>query len=178
MASLVMVGAAVFPDGMKRILLRIGIGFGLFAVGWHVFEFFWDRQLFPASESVRVVNLSVAEAAELLEGGRGIQAVDVRPEKVFVSGHLPGAVRIEYGKGELDSVAAEELDRETPLLVYCDGGFRSRLALKAFEEEGFREIYHLHRGMLSWRLQGRPCEDEIAKPDSEEAESNSNRTDL
>lgn len=158
---------------MKRWLLRFLIGFGLFAVGWHVFEFLWDQTLFSKEESVEIVNVSAKEAAALLEGDEPVQVVDVRPERSFVSGHLPGAVRVQYGKGELDHEAAGSLDRNRALLVYCDGGFRSRLSLSAFEAEGFEKIYHLHRGILSWRLQGMPCESSI-----KEVDAKSNRTEL
>lgn len=158
---------------MKRWLLRFLVGFGLFAIGWHVFEFLWDRTLFSSGSAVEIVNVSAKEAAALLESGEAVQAVDVRPEKNFVSGHLPGAVRVKFGRGELDREAAASLDRSQPLLVYCDGGFRSRLSLSAFEAEGFEKIYHLHRGMLSWRLQGMPCESSLSDGDSK-----SNRTEL
>ncbi|MDF1852344.1 MAG: rhodanese-like domain-containing protein [Verrucomicrobiales bacterium] len=158
---------------MKKWLLRFLAGFGLFAIGWHVFEYAWDQNLFSQSETMEVVNVSAKEAAALLEGEEGVQPIDVRPEKSFVSGHLPGAIRVKYGRGELDHEAAKPLDRSRPLLVYCDGGFRSRLSLGAFEAEGFEKIYHLHRGMLSWRLQGMPCENSV-----EDLESKNNRTDL
>ena len=44
------------------------------------------------------------------------------------------------------------MDRNAPLLIYCDGGYRSRKALPQIKALGFQSIYHLHRGILSWNL--------------------------
>ncbi len=140
---------------MIRWLLRLLIGSLLIVVGWHIFEFVWDRTLFSSTEEVvEVVNVSAKEAAQLIEDRDDLQVVDVRPEASFVSRHLPGAVNVKYGSGKLDKDATVKLDRTRPLLVYCDGGFRSRLSLSDFETSGFETIYHLHRGILSWRLRG------------------------
>lgn len=159
---------------MKRWLLRILVGFALISVGWHVFEFAWDRTLFSSGEEImEIVNVSAKEAAQLIEDRDDLQVVDVRPEASFFSGHLPGAVRVSYGGGELDRESAARLDRDRPLLVYCDGGFRSRLSLSSFEAEGFKTIYHLHRGILSWKMHRFPCDSGV-----EEAGEDGNQTQL
>ena len=160
---------------MKRWLLRLAIAFAFVAVGWHVFEFFWDRRLFTheeeAMKSERVVNVGVREAERLIEENQDLQVVDVRPRSSYRSGHLPGATRVSCRGGSVDEEAAAGLDRGKPILVYCDGGFRSRLSLSAFEKAGFEQIYHLHRGILSWKLRGRPSEKGEDETRAETAES-------
>ncbi|MEX2578692.1 MAG: rhodanese-like domain-containing protein [Verrucomicrobiales bacterium] len=120
-------------------------------VGWHAFEFLRDRKLFRAAQ---VRNLRARQARRLLDEQSDIQLVDVRPGAGYRSGHLPGAVNVPYEGGTLDVAASRRLDPGKPVLIYCDGGYRSRLALPAFEKAGFPEIFHLHRGYLSWRLGG------------------------
>ena len=51
-----------------------------------------------------------------------------------------------------------ELDPAKPILVYCGGGVRSRLALGKLKDAGFTRIYNLNRGMLGWMLGGHPVE--------------------
>jgi rhodanese-related sulfurtransferase len=59
---------------------------------------------------------SVSEVKRLLE--TGAQLVDVLGEDEFEHDHLPGAINIPLKK--LDATTAARLDRERPVLVYCD----------------------------------------------------------
>jgi rhodanese-related sulfurtransferase len=59
---------------------------------------------------------SVAEVKQLLE--RGAQLVDVLGDDEFEHDHLPGAINIPLKK--LDATTAARLDRNRPVLVYCN----------------------------------------------------------
>ncbi|MDF2376712.1 MAG: rhodanese-like domain-containing protein [Verrucomicrobiales bacterium] len=140
---------------MKRKLLIGLAAFALISVGWHVFEGIWDRSLFPKdSTELHSENIGVRELRKLLEENPDLQLVDVRPRGSYESAHLAGAVHAPFRGGELTIMDPAALDPEKPVLVYCDGGYRSRTAIPAFKAAGFQEIYHLHRGILSWRLRG------------------------
>jgi rhodanese-related sulfurtransferase len=144
---------------MKRFLLYPLLVFAAMSYGWHGFEFFWDRDLFPKNDpKMKVENVDTARAKQLIDQNPDLQIVDVRPERSFRSNHIPGSVNVRYAGGEWDEEAAASLDPAKPALVYCDGGFRSRMSLSAFEKVGFDEIYHLHRGILSWRFRGNETE--------------------
>lgn len=120
-------------------------------IGWYVFEHFWDRKLFSSKNTI---NLGADEAREWLGEAESVQVVDVRPAKSYEAEHLPGAVNVKYVDGDLGSDALRQLRSDKPVLIYCDGGFRSRLAISAFEEAGFKEIRQLHRGIMEWKLKG------------------------
>ena len=49
---------------------------------------------------------------------RGAQLVEVLPRKGYEEAHLPGAVNIPLK--ELDERAPRELERERPVIVYCN----------------------------------------------------------
>lgn len=134
----------------SAFIVTIVIGIAI-VVGWYVFEHFWDRKLF-LSETTS--NLDTTEAREWLVETKNVQIVDVRPAVSYQNGHLPGAMNVKYVGGELDSSTAEKLDTDKPVLIYCDGGFRSRMAISAFEDAGFKEISHLHRGIMAWKMKG------------------------
>jgi rhodanese-related sulfurtransferase len=59
---------------------------------------------------------SVSEVKRLLE--QGAQLVDVLGEDEFEHDHLPGAINIPLKR--LDKKTVAGLDRERPVLVYCN----------------------------------------------------------
>jgi rhodanese-related sulfurtransferase len=59
---------------------------------------------------------SVAEVKRLLD--QGAQLVDVLGADEFEHDHLPGAINIPLK--QLDATTAARLDRNRPVLVYCN----------------------------------------------------------
>jgi rhodanese-related sulfurtransferase len=59
---------------------------------------------------------SVADVKRLLE--QGAQLVDVLGADEFEHDHLPGAINIPLK--QLDAATAARLDRNRPVLVYCN----------------------------------------------------------
>ncbi|MDF1826556.1 MAG: rhodanese-like domain-containing protein [Verrucomicrobiales bacterium] len=146
---------------MKKKLFIVLFVFGVISVGWHLFEGRWDQSLFPKnSVEMKSKNIGVSELRKLMREMPELQFADVRPRGSYESAHLPGAVHSPYRKGALEMADPAALDPAKPVVVYCDGGYRSRISLPAFKAAGFQEIYHLHRGILSWRLRGGECESE------------------
>lgn len=127
------------------------VAIGLLCVGWYLHEYRWDRRLFGhRTSSDFVVNLRAEKAAELLREG-GLLPIDVRPAPSYRAGHLPNAINASF-EGSLDIAALEGIDRARPVLIYCDGGYRSRRSIPFIQAAGFTSIYHLHRGMISWKM--------------------------
>lgn len=140
-----------------KLILGILCVIALVSGGWIIWERLWDRRLLRgASPEDRVPNLRAVEAERLLREEPGALALDVRPAASWGAGHLPAAVNAPFpmNRTAFADASLEGLDRECPVLVYCDGGFRSRLAIPALRAAGFRRIHHLHRGLISWRLAG------------------------
>jgi rhodanese-related sulfurtransferase len=48
---------------------------------------------------------------------RGSQLVEVMPREEYAQEHLPGALNIPLK--EMDATSVEQLDRRTPVVVYC-----------------------------------------------------------
>jgi rhodanese-related sulfurtransferase len=59
---------------------------------------------------------SVSEVKQLLD--QGAQLVDVLGEDEFEHDHLPGAINIPLKR--LDASTVARLDRDRPVLVYCN----------------------------------------------------------
>ena len=139
--------------------------FAAISVGWHIFEGNWDRSLFPEdSTELKSENIGVSELRQLMADQPSLQFADVRPRGSYESARFVGAVHAPFRDGELMMADPAVLDPTQPVVVYCDGGYRSRTSIPAFKAAGFQEIYHLHRGILSWRLRGGECESLAENP--------------
>lgn len=89
-------------------------------------------------------------AAELLQTmARHPQArlLDVREESEFAAGHVRGAEWLGKGIIERD-IEARVPDKDTPLFLYCGGGYRSALAADNIQKMGYRQVWSIDGG---WR---------------------------
>lgn len=72
--------------------------------------------------------------------GEGARLVDVRTPDEFRGGALQGAINhpVQWmAAGDLPS------DKDTPLVVYCVSGQRSRMAKDVLQAAGFRHVHDL-----------------------------------
>lgn len=103
-----------------------------------------------------VTVLSAEEFAEKTKTPN-VQLVDVRTPGEVAGGKIANAVNIDYNSDAFNEQAAK-LDPAKPVLVYCKVGGRSTRAVKVFQELGFKEIYELDGGIISWNAAGQPLE--------------------
>lgn len=89
-----------------------------------------------------------------VEGYKGMLArsemhvlVDVREDHEFHAGHVRGAVHMSKGTIERD-VEVRYPDKETTLVLYCGGGFRSALVADNLQKMGYTNPISLDGG---WR---------------------------
>lgn len=75
--------------------------------------------------------------------------LDVRTEAEFKKGTLKNAVNIP-----LDSLRErlDELDKNKPVYVFCQVGFRGYVASRILMQKGFREVYNLSGGYRLYKL--------------------------
>lgn len=94
-------------------------------------------------------DISAKEFKELSEKD-GYVILDVRSEKEYAEGQIPGHILIDYFK---DNFAEEiaNLDPSINYLVYCRGGIRSAKACEIMHAMGFSgELYNLLGGIREW----------------------------
>ncbi len=96
----------------------------------------------------RVREIGAADFARLVAQGALLHLIDVREESEFAAGHVAGAQWIGKGIIERD-IEHYHPDRETPLYLYCGGGFRSVLAADNLRRMGYRNVYSVDGG---WRV--------------------------
>ncbi len=85
------------------------------------------------------MNISCEDAHRLLKEEAG-QLVDVRTPMEFAQGCLPDAINVP-----LQSIqsAADLLDPERPIILYCVSGARTRMAKSYLESMGFSNVHDL-----------------------------------
>jgi rhodanese-related sulfurtransferase len=103
----------------------------------------------------RIQETNVDEVKQKLDGGEKFVLVDVREESEFAKDHLPGAIHLGKGVIERD-VEARVPDLNTPMVLYCGGGFRSALAADNLQRMGYTRVFSMDGGIRVWREKGFP----------------------
>lgn len=96
----------------------------------------------------RVTEVSARDVLQMRERGEDFAIIDVREDREWNLGHLPGAVHVARGtlEGRIEGV----VPRERKVVVYCAGGNRSALAADTMREMGYRDVQSLAGGIRSW----------------------------
>jgi rhodanese-related sulfurtransferase len=87
--------------------------------------------------------------------GEGTILIDVREDNEWSSGHITGATHLGRGIIERD-IETKIPDKNTKLILYCGGGFRSALAADNLQKMGYTHVYSLEGGWRNWCERGFP----------------------
>ena len=98
----------------------------------------------------RVKETTVDEVKQKLDRGDKVLLVDVREESEFAKDHLPGAIHLGKGVIERD-IETRVPDVNTPMILYCGGGFRSAMAADNLQKMGYRNVISMDGGVRDWR---------------------------
>jgi rhodanese-related sulfurtransferase len=83
--------------------------------------------------------------------------VDVREDREWAAGHAAGAVHLGKGIVERD-IEAQVPHKNTRLVLYCGGGYRSALAADNLQKMGYTDAISLDGGWKAWQQAGLPVE--------------------
>ncbi|MBK6723077.1 MAG: sulfurtransferase [Acidobacteria bacterium] len=109
-----------------------------------------------AHEAKSQVNeCDVAEARERVAGGAVL--IDVREDNEYETGHAAGAKHMSRGIIERDIVQTFP-EKETELVLYCGGGFRSALSADMLQKMGYTNVWSMDGGWAAWQEAGAPVE--------------------
>ena len=103
-----------------------------------------------------LVHLNVHEFEDgLARAGRKRHYLDVREPEEYDSGHLAGSENLPL---RLLVRKAHELPQDRPVFIVCRSGRRSTRAMFWLLDLGFKDVYNLSGGVLSWKSLGKPVE--------------------
>lgn len=103
----------------------------------------------------RIAEVSVDEARE--RQAAGAELIDVREDNEWERGRASGSVHI--GRGVIERDIVEKFpDKDTELILYCGGGFRSALAADNLQKMGYQNVFSMAGGWKAWKEAGAPTE--------------------
>ena len=104
-----------------------------------------------------VYTVSVEQALARYEEVDDLVVLDVRTPEEYDRGHVPGAVLVDFYADDFRD-RIEELDRDTPYLVYCAQGGRSGSTGGIMTDLGFADVADMSAGFPAWADAGNPVE--------------------
>ena len=143
------------PGSEEEAVMRLGrIGFD------NVVGFLRDGMaaLESRPELVRVIARITAPAlAEQLAESVGLFVLDVRAEKEWQAGHIAGShnIPLTHLRERLAEVPSDR-----PVVVHCEGGYRSAIATSLLTEAGRKNVSDLVGGIKAWAASRLPIQTE------------------
>ena len=99
----------------------------------------------------RVIEISLSDAGVRLASGHPVVLLDVREESEGAKAHAKDAQYL--GKGVLErDLESRFPDKDTEIIMYCGGGYRSALTCDAAQKMGYTNVKSLengYRGMIA-----------------------------
>lgn len=87
--------------------------------------------------------------------GEPFALVDVREDSEWERGHAEGAVHLSKGVIERD-IERVIPDKDTEIVLYCGGGFRSALVAENLGKMGYKHVTSMDGGFRGWLEAGMP----------------------
>lgn len=103
----------------------------------------------------RVKECDVAEARSRQADGAVL--IDVREDNEYAAGHAAGARHMGRGIIERDIVQTFP-DKDTELILYCGGGYRSALSADMLQKMGYTNVISMDGGWKAWHESSAPVE--------------------
>ncbi len=124
----------------------------------HSLSFSQDRGPSSTDRSTTITILSPNDAYTMVQknkNNKDFVVLDVRTPEEFASGHIEGAINIDYNSERFKSEIGK-LDKNKSYLVYCRTGRRTSGAVKIMTQLGFNRIYTIKGDIVEWQAEHLP----------------------
>lgn len=101
--------------------------------------------------------ISPEDLLERIEASQDLLVLDVRTQREFDAGRVPGAVLVPHTE-IADRLGEIIAFRDKPVVVYCQVGGRASRAESLLRELGFTKVLHLEGDWRAWSASNRPIE--------------------
>lgn len=110
-----------------------------------------------ADAKTRIQEIDIDQYRRMVAAGESHTLVDVREDSEWSAGHVAGAVHL--GKGIIERDIEKSVpEKDTKLVLYCGGGYRSALAADALQKMGYTQAISLDGGWRALQASGLPLE--------------------
>src|SRR5579864_4684203 len=105
----------------------------------------------------RVREIDIEHYTQMVSAQAAHLLIDVREDNEWAAGHAAGSLHL--GKGIIERDIETKVPRkDTTLVLYCGGGFRSALAGDALRQMGYANVISLDGGWRAYQSSGLPVE--------------------
>jgi rhodanese-related sulfurtransferase len=101
----------------------------------------------------RVRRITAPTVAEQIGAGNPPVVIDIRTQKEWEAGHVEGSVNIPLN--EL-SRRLDEVPADAEVIIHCQGGYRSSLAVSLLQRHGRTNVTDLVGGFAAWKASHLP----------------------
>lgn len=101
--------------------------------------------------------ISPGKLAEEIEEGKRIVLLDTRQPGELKVSHIFGAHWV--GFREFDQANLPVIAKDSPIIVYCSVGYRSKTIGEKLKAAGYTNVRNLKGGIFAWANQSRTLED-------------------
>ncbi len=136
---------------MKNSPVSYMIGLVIIAIVWLL----WVDTSYEATGSPLI---KAGEAFGLIQKNNGnpqFAILDVRTPEEFNTGHIKGAINIDFNNNAFKDEIGK-LDRQKTYLVYCRTGRRSKGAVRIMTDLGFTHLLRFEGDMVQWQAEKLP----------------------
>jgi rhodanese-related sulfurtransferase len=105
----------------------------------------------------RIREVTVAQTRTRMDDDDRVRLIDVREDNEWQAAHAAGAEHLGKGIIERD-IEASVPDKNTEVILYCGGGFRSALAADVLQQMGYTNVFSMAGGWKAWKDSGAPIE--------------------
>lgn len=105
----------------------------------------------------RIKECTVPDIKVMQDQTLPLTLIDVREDREFAAGHIPGAIHLGKGIIERD-IETRFPDKAEVLHLYCGGGYRSALAADNLQKMGYTHVISVDGGFKAWKDAGYPVE--------------------
>jgi rhodanese-related sulfurtransferase len=105
----------------------------------------------------RIQEIDMADYQRMRAANEAHVLIDTRENDEWAAGHAAGAVHLGKGIIERD-IEARVPQKDTKLVLYCGGGYRSALAADALRQMGYTDAISLDGGWRAYQASGLPVE--------------------
>ena len=142
-------GSSMKRFALFALVLVLGIGFGAFGYAKTAKDMVRE-----AERSVKKISVSKAKA---MHDKGGYLFLDLRTEKEYLAGHIPGAVHVP--RGQLEFKCEHILhDKEGVYVIYAGTRGRASLGVATLYRMGYKNAVKMNGGWEAWKKAGYPVE--------------------
>lgn len=104
------------------------------------------------------ITIDASEAKKLFD--QEVMFIDVRKDKDWAAGRIPGAEHIELKKVYSEETLSEFIKKDQLVAIYCNGPkcLRSSKASALAVDWGFKKVRYFRGGLPAWKAANYPVE--------------------